>query len=193
MIRWSGLTANGREVCESRSEAQGGSYERGDGRGGHSDAMFQSTENQLAGPMETGLDKAVICTTNGKEESHFVRPVARSKVASVPVVVDAVFLIDELDKVVDGTYGNMEAVHRAAELWQKKTPLKGNLSRMVGVVLKPLADNSNTIRTEGGTEHSYHVRPLIQPRLAKLSKGDAAVLLVDDENKVTDVAFVPTK
>ena len=84
--------------------------------------MFQSTENQLAGPMETGLDKAVICTTNGKEESHFVRPVARSKVASVPVVVDAVFLIDELDKVVDGTYGNMEAVHRAAELWQKKTP-----------------------------------------------------------------------
>ena len=64
---------------------------------------------------------------------------------------------------------------------------------MVGVVLKPLADNSNTIRTEGGTEHSYHVRPLIQPRLAKLSKGDAAVLLVDDENKVTDVAFVPTK
>jgi hypothetical protein len=39
--------------------------------------------------------------------------------------------------------------------------------------------------------HSYQVHPLIQPRLATLSKGDAAVLLVDEENKVTDVAFVP--
>lgn len=148
-------------------------------------------QGQLAGPMETGHDKAVIRTTNGKEESHFVRPVARSKVASIPVGVDVVFLLDELDKVVDVAYGNMEAVHKAAELWQRKTPLKGNLSRIVGVILKPLADNSITIRTEGGTEHSYQVRPLIQPRLAKLSKGDAAVLLVDDENKVTDVAFVP--
>lgn len=157
------------------------------GESGH----HRVVHGQLAGPMETGLDKAVIRTTNGKEESHFVRPVARSKVASVPVGVDAVFLLDELDKVVDVTYGNMEAVHRAAELWQKKTPLKGNLSRIVGVIQKPLADNAITIRIEGGREHSYQVRPLIQPRLAKLSKGDAAVLLVDDENMVTDVAFVP--
>lgn len=145
---------------------------------------------QLAGPLETGHDKAVIRTTNGNEESHLVRPVARSKVASVPVGVDAVFLIDELDKIVDVTYGSKEAVHRAAELWQKKTPLKSNLSRIAGVVLKPLKDNAIVIRTEDGTERSYQVRPLIQPRLATLSKGDAAVLLVDDEHKVTDVAFV---
>jgi hypothetical protein len=59
------------------------------------------------------------------------------------------------------------------------------------VVLKPLADNAISIQTEDGTEHSYQVRPLIQPRLATLSKGAAAVLLVDEENKVTDVAFVP--
>jgi len=37
------------------------------------------------------------------------------------------------------------------------------------------------------------VRPLIQPRLATLVKGDAVVLLVDEEHKVTDVAFVPKK
>jgi hypothetical protein len=29
--------------------------------------------------------------------------------------------------------------------------------------------------------------------LAKLSKGESAVLLVDGENMVTDVAFVPQK
>ena len=53
----------------------------------------------------TGHDKAVIRTTNGKEESHLVRPVARSKVASIPVGADVIFLIDELDKIVDVTYG----------------------------------------------------------------------------------------
>jgi hypothetical protein len=42
-----------------------------------------------------------------------------------------------------------------------------------------------------GKEHSYQVRPIIQPKLATLSKGDAAVILVDEENKVTDVAFMP--
>ena len=146
---------------------------------------------RLAGPLETGHDKAVIRTTDGKEESHPIRPVAKSKVASIPVGADVIFLIDELDKIVDVTMGSIESVHRAAKLGQQKSPLKGNLNRIVGVVLKPLADNTISIRTDDGKEHSYQVHPLIQPRLATLSKGDAAVLLVDEENKVTDVAFVP--
>ncbi len=146
---------------------------------------------QLARPVDTGHDKAVIRTTNGKEESHLVRPVARSKVASIPVGADVIFLIDELDKIVDVTMGSVESVHRAAELGQKKSPLKGNLSQVAGAILKPLADNAVSIRTEDGTEHSYEVRPLAQRRLVKLSEGDAAVLLVDDENKVTDVAIPP--
>ena len=54
---------------------------------------------QLAGPVDTGHDKAVIRPTNGKEESHPVRPVARSKVASIPVGAEVIFLIDELDKM----------------------------------------------------------------------------------------------
>ena len=148
---------------------------------------------QLAEPVDTGHDKAVIRTTNGKEESHLVRPVARSKVASIPVGADVIFLIDELDKIVDVTMGSLESVHRAAELGQQKSPLKGNLSQVAGVILKPLADNAISIRTEDGKEHSYEVRSLIQPRVATLSKGDAAVLLVDEENKVSDVSFVPKK
>ena len=47
------------------------------------------------------------------------------------------------------------------------------------------------IRTEDGNEHSYRVRALIQPRLATLFTGDAAVLLVDEENTVMDVGFQP--
>ena len=148
---------------------------------------------QLAGPVDTGHDKAVIRTTDGKEESHLVRPVARSKVASMPVGADVIFLIDELDKIVDVTMGTTESVQRAAELKQQKSPLKGNLSQVTGKILKPLMDNTIVIRTQDGKEHSYQVRPLVQPRLGTLSKGDAVVLLVDDENKVTDVAFVPNR
>ena len=147
-------------------------------------------QGQLAQPLVTGHDKAVIRTPTGKEESHFVRPVARSKVASVPVGVDAVFLIDELNKIVDVTFGSKEAVHRAEELWQKKTPLKGNFSRINAVVLESLVHDMITVRTEDGKEHRYEVRPLIQKRMEKLSKGDAVVLLVDEENKVTDVAIL---
>ncbi len=148
---------------------------------------------QLAGPVDTGHDKAVIRTTDGNEESHLVRPVARSKVASIPVGADVIFLIDELDKIVDVTMGTTESVQRAAELGQKKSPLKGNLSQVTGKILKPLRDNTIIIRTEDGKEHLYQVRPLIQPRLGTLSKGDAVILLVDDEQKVTDVAFVPDR
>lgn len=148
-------------------------------------------DGQLAQPLVTGHDWAVLRSAGGNDESHFIRPVARSKVASVPVDVDAVFLIDELDKIVDVTFGSKEAVHRAAELWGKKTPLKGNFDRIIGVILTPLENNRITIRTEGGTEQPYEVRPLAQWRLAKLSKGDAVVLLVDDEHKVTDVAIPP--
>jgi translation initiation factor IF-1 len=145
---------------------------------------------QLAEPLRTGHDKAVIRTAGGKEESHFVRPVARSKVASIPVGVDAVFLIDELNRIVDVTFGSKDAVHRAAELWQKKTPLKGNFSRINAVVLEPLVRDMITVRTDDGKEHPYEVRPLIQKRMEKLSKGDAVVLLIDEENKVTDVAIL---
>ena len=148
---------------------------------------------QLAGPVDTGHDKAVIRTTSGTEESHLVRPVARSKVASIPVGADVIFLIDELDKIVDVTMGSVDSVRRAAELGQQKSPLKGNLSQVAGVILRPLKDDTIVIRTEDGHEQSYEVRPFIQPRLATLSKGDAAVLLVDEENKVADVAFVPKK
>jgi hypothetical protein len=148
-------------------------------------------EGQLVQSMVTGHDRAVLRTTRGKEESYSIRPVARSKMASVPPGVLAVFLIDESDRIVDVTFGSMEAVHRAAELWKKHTPLKGNFDRITGTVTTPLQNNLIAIRTEGGDEQPYEVRPLAQLRLVKLSSGDAVILLVDDEGKVVDVAIPP--
>jgi hypothetical protein len=88
------------------------------------------------------------------------------------------------------TFGSTEAVQRAAELWEKKTPLKGNFDRVSGVILAPLQNHEIAIRTDEGTK-AYEVRPLAQRRLINLSKGDAVVLLVDEDNKVTDVAIPP--
>jgi hypothetical protein len=73
---------------------------------------------QLAGPMETGHDNAVIRTMGGKESSHLVRPFARNKVASMPVGVDAIFLIDESHKIVDMAIVSVGSVQRAAALQQ---------------------------------------------------------------------------
>jgi len=87
---------------------------------------------QLAGPMETGHDKAVIRPADGKEHSYLIRPVAKSKVASIPVGADVIFLIDELDKIVDVTMGSVESVHRAAELGQQKSPLKPTSPELSG-------------------------------------------------------------
>ena len=60
------------------------------------------------------------------------------------------------------------------------------------MVQKAIHDSTIDVKTEDGKEHTYEVRPLIQERLAKLSKGHAVVLLVDDEKKVTDASFVPS-
>ena len=144
----------------------------------------------LAQPLITGHEKAVIRTEDGQEESYFVRPLARSKVASVPVGAHAVFLLDEMQQIVDVTYGSAEAVAEAQQLWQKKSPPKASFSRVTGVILKPLDSNIIIIQTEGGSEQSYEVRPIPQKNLAKLSKGETVVLFVDDENKVTDASSI---
>ena len=78
-----------------------------------------------------------------------------------------------MDKIVDVTMGSVESVQRSARLGQQKSPLKGNLNQIAGTILKPLKDNTIVIWTEEGKEHSYHVRPLTQQRLATLFTGDA--------------------
>lgn len=148
-------------------------------------------QGTLAQPLVVGHDRAVLRTNLGEEQSHFIRPVARSKMASIPVGANVTFLIDEMDRVVDVTFGSMEAVQHAAELWQKKSPLKGSFDSVTGVIHQPLSGDRIVIRTEGGKEQSYDVRSSSHRRLAGLSKDDAVILFVDDESKVTDVAIPP--
>ena len=144
---------------------------------------------ELAQPLITGHEKAVIRTDDGKEEPHLVRPLARSKVASVPVGAQAVFLIDEMNGIADVTYGSTKAVTEAQHLWEKKTPLKASFSRVSGVIQKPLDKDFISIQTSEGQDQSYKVRPLMQKKLAGLSAGNIVVLFVDNEKMVTDVSI----
>ncbi len=146
---------------------------------------------QLAQPVDTGHDKAVIRTSEGAEESHDVRPSVQSKVASIPVGADVIFLLDETEKIVDVTFRSTEAIRHSTGMGQKMSPPKGNLSHVDGVIVTALTDNTIVIRLVNGKEHSYEARPAIQTRLSRLAKGDAATLLIDGEQMVTDVAFVP--
>ena len=147
---------------------------------------------RLAGPLVTGHDKAILRSVSGAGTCHFIRPVARSKMASIPVGADAVFLLDELDRVADVVMSGPDVVHQAAGLGLKKSPIKGNLRQVPGKILKPFMTNRLIIRTEAGTKHSFEVCPLIRQRLAQLSSHHAAVFFVSDEtNIVMDVAYFP--
>ncbi len=144
----------------------------------------------LAQPLVTGHEKAVIQLKEGQQESHKISSMARSKVASIPVGAEATFLIDEMDQIVDVTFENQTTVDKAQHLGGKKTPLKGNFKKVSGVLKQPLKDNMIAVQPDGEKEHQYEVRPLIQEKFKKLSSGQEVVLFVDDEDKVTDVAFV---
>jgi hypothetical protein len=144
---------------------------------------------QLAVALGTGHETAVIRTAEGKEESHGIRPVARSKVASLPVGAELTFLIDELDKIVDVTLGSGDKAGQAAAPGHNKSLIKGNLRQVAGVITQPLENDTVAIRTEDGKEQSFKVRPLILERLAKVPRGQSAILLIDDEQQVADVSF----
>lgn len=144
---------------------------------------------QLAVPLGTGHETAVIRTAEGKEESHGIRPVARSKVASLPVGAEVTFLLDEIDNIVDVSLGATDKAGQAAAPGQNKSLIKGNLRQVSGVITKSLQDKTIAIRTADGKEHSFKSRPPILERLAKVSRGQSAILLIDDEEQVADVSF----
>lgn len=61
-------------------------------------------------PMPVDQERVVIKTSKDEMKSFPVKPLARSKMASMPIGVDAVFLADETGNIVDVTHGSEEAV-----------------------------------------------------------------------------------
>ena len=143
---------------------------------------------RLAQPLPVGHEWAVIHKEQGSEEAFAVRPMARSKVSSIPVNVPAVFLMDDSNKVIDASFGDEEVLQQRTRDW-KKSPPKAPYRRVEGTLLR--APGQVLIKTQDGKEESFEVRPYIQEKLGHALDGASVILLVDDENKVSDLAQPP--
>ncbi|WP_447962986.1 hypothetical protein [Nitrospira sp. Ecomares 2.1] len=154
------------------------------------ESHHRTVHGVLTQPLATGHEKAVIQSKEGEEETHPIRPLARSKVASIPVGAEAIFLIDEMDQIVDVTFENAAEVDKIKNPEKKKSPLKGNFKQVSGILKEPLRDNKVSVQQDGKKEQQYEVRSIIQDKFKNLSSGQEVVLFVDEENKVTDVSFI---
>jgi hypothetical protein len=141
---------------------------------------------QLAQPLPVGQEWAVIRTDRGKEEAFSVRPLARSKLSAIPVNAPAVFLTDEANKIIDATFGSDAALQRQTSEW-KKSPPKAPYRRIEGTLLR--SPGWVIIKTPDGRDQAYEVRSYIQEKLAKAPQGGTVILMVDDDNKVSDLAL----
>jgi hypothetical protein len=128
---------------------------------------------------------------SGQTDAYPLRPPARSKMASMPVGVDAVFLTDEIGKIVDVTFGSAEAVDQASQEYQRMSNPKAPHTRIEGMVIDPLENNTITVETSGGNKLAYPVRPLIKERVSNFKKGERLTLLLDSDNHVIDVTKPP--
>lgn len=138
--------------------------------------------------MSVGQEHVIIKTTNGKTVTYPVRPLARSKMASMPVGVDAVFLADESGKIVDVTFGSADAVTQASQEYQRMSNPIAPHSRIAGRVVDPLVDNTLTIETPDGKTRTYPVRSFLKEQASGFKMGEQLTLLIDSDNHVIDVA-----
>ncbi len=144
----------------------------------------------IAGNMRIGHDLVVIRRADGNEQSFKVRSQVRSKLASIPVGAPAIFLLDETNQVADATFASLSAAKDAHKNPEGKSPIKGANQQVDGIVVEPLRADRITLNTENG-ERSFEVRDVMYERISKLKNGESVILLVDQDQKVVDLAVLP--
>jgi hypothetical protein len=148
-------------------------------------------KGRLAQPLIVGYGWAVIRMEGGKEEAYAVRPLARLKMAAMPIDVPALFLIEETNQILDATFGNEQDLQDRAQEWKRAVPTAPD-RQLEGTMVKP-PTIVVTIRGKDGKELPYEVRPFVEERLATVPQNGDVILLLDGENKVTDIAVPPGK
>ena len=138
--------------------------------------------------MPIGQERVVIRTNRNQTESFFVRPLARSKMASMPIRVPAVFLADETGNIIDVTFGSEDAVEQASHEYSHMSQPKSAHTRIDDVIFESIINNTITIETAVGTKRTYPVRPLVENEIKAFKRGEHLTLLIDSDNYVIDVA-----
>jgi hypothetical protein len=81
-------------------------------------------------------------------------------------------------------------VRDAGQRPEDQSSIKHANRQVDGTVVEPLSGDRITIKTGDG-ERPFEVREIMQERLSSLRKGESVILLVDNENKVVDIAVPP--
>lgn len=157
---------------------------------GYMSSHHKVIQGAIADTMPVGQERVVIRSKDGKEQSFEVRSQARSKLGSIPVGTPMLFLIDETNKITDATFANLDAAKEAQKRPEDRSSIKGANRQVDGTVVEPLSGDRITIKTGDG-ERPFEVREIMQERLSSLRKGESVILLVDNENKVVDIAVPP--
>ncbi|WNM62607.1 hypothetical protein [Candidatus Nitrospira neomarina] len=145
-------------------------------------------KGRLAQPLKVGQEQAIIKTKEGKEQSFAVRPLARSEVAAIPFDTEGLFLIDETNKIASAT---LTKDVMSEDDWARSTAY--NVYRHIkGVVQEKPEKESLTIQTKNEESLTLPVWDYLQNELTELSKGMAVTILVDQNDKIADIAYVPT-
>lgn len=91
---------------------------------------------------------------------------------------------------MDVVCGGEETLRAATKGWYGSPP-KSVDRQLQGTIVRPAVDNQVMIRMEDGRERVVEVRAFVQDKLKKLPAGESVILLLDGENKVTDLAVPP--
>ena len=147
---------------------------------------------QLAQALRVCHDRAVVRLESGEESSFKIRPSIRSKVASIPVGIPALFLVDETSQIADVTFADDQALEQAKKEWKNMSPPKAPYRRVDGIMVT-LSKQQRTVEIQGpdGDHQVFAVRPLAWEELLQKLDATEVILMIDTENKVIDVGFSP--
>lgn len=145
----------------------------------------------IAEPLMSSHRTARIRTDEGKELSLEVHPQVRSKMSSLPIGIDAVFMLDETNTIVDVNFASEEAAQRAGQVFDDKAPSTVAYQNVVGTIVKALDNNRILIRTDDGAEKEFEVRVSLRDTIAGLPNGQSVVLMIDEAHTVAEMAVIP--
>ncbi len=154
---------------------------------GQASGQHKIVKGTIAQEMKVGQERAVIKSEGEQTTTYEVRPLVRAKMASIPVGVEAVFLIDEMNHIVDATFGSREAVEQVQNQYQRMSSPKSAHTRVDGTIVEITSDGRVTLKTSEGKK-TFKARPFAAKELAAAHQGDNVTLLVDSDNQVLDVA-----
>ncbi len=156
-------------------------------KNGASESHHRVIKGFLAQPLKVGQEQAIIKSQDGQKQSFPVRPLARSGVAAIPFDAEALFLIDETNKIASATLAQ-DVV--AEDDWARSSAY--NVYRHVSGAIEGKPNGQTiTIQTKDEQTVSLPVWDYLQDDMTKLSQGMHVILLVDGNDKVVDIASLP--